>query len=87
MREPLKLKGVLDNYKSFKSTPIIGTEFPDANLVEWMKASNSDELLRDLAITSGHTHLVFRLAGISLMSMSSFSPRRRILPRSKQPYR
>lgn len=52
MREPFKLKGLLDKDKSFKSTPIVGTEFPDASLVEWMKAPNSDEILRDLAITS-----------------------------------
>ena len=52
INEPLKLKGHLDNHKSFKVTPIIGTEFPDANVVDWLKASNSDELIRDLAITS-----------------------------------
>lgn len=53
--EPLKLKGLLDNYKSYNVTPTIGTEFPNANLVEWMKATNSDELIRDLAVTSRHT--------------------------------
>ena len=53
-KEPLKLKGHLDNEKSFKVTPIIGTEFPDANVAEWLKAPNSDELIRDLAITSRH---------------------------------
>lgn len=52
MREPLKPKGLLDKYKSFEVTPAIGREFPDANVVEWMKAPNSDDLLRDLAITS-----------------------------------
>ena len=55
INEPLKLKGHLNNYKSFKVTPIIGTEFPDANVVEWLKAPNSDELIRDLAITSRYT--------------------------------
>ena len=49
---PLKPRGHLDKHKSFKVTPIIGTEFPDANVVEWLKAPNSDELIRDLAITS-----------------------------------
>lgn len=56
INEPLELKGNLDNHKSFRVTPIIGTEFPDANVVDWLKASNSDELIRDLAITSRHTH-------------------------------
>ena len=51
-REPLELKGVLDGYKSFDVTPVIGKEFPDAQLVDWLSAPNSDELIRDLAITS-----------------------------------
>ena len=59
LREPLKLKGLLDKYKSFEVTPVIGREFPDANLVEWMKAPNSDELLRDLAILSTYPDLLF----------------------------
>ena len=59
MREPLKLKGLLDRYKSFEVTPAIGKEFPDANVAEWMKAPNSDELLRDLAILSTYPNLLF----------------------------
>ncbi|GIJ85015.1 hypothetical protein Asppvi_003870 [Aspergillus pseudoviridinutans] len=59
IREPLKLKGVLDKYKSFNVTPAIGKEFPDTNVVEWMKAPNSDELLRDLAITISRRGVVF----------------------------
>lgn len=50
--QPLKLSGALDQFESFHSTPCIGTEFPKANLVEWLRAPNSDELIRDLAITS-----------------------------------
>lgn len=51
-REPLKLAGVLDEFKSFDVTPVIGREFPDAQLVDWLSAPNSDTLIRDLAITS-----------------------------------
>lgn len=51
-REPLQLKGVLDQYQSFDVTPVIGREFVDVNLKDWLRAPNSDELLRDLAITS-----------------------------------
>ncbi|KXX79242.1 putative alpha-ketoglutarate-dependent sulfonate dioxygenase [Madurella mycetomatis] len=58
-REPLKLSGVLDSYESFDVTPTIGREFPSANLVEWLKAPNSDELLRDLAITISQRGVVF----------------------------
>ena len=50
--QPLKLSGALDQFESFHSTPCIGTEFPRAKLFEWLRAPNSDELIRDLAITS-----------------------------------
>lgn len=56
IREPLALEGHLEKYKSFNVTPVIGTEFPDANVAEWIKAPNCDELLRDLAITSKRKH-------------------------------
>jgi hypothetical protein len=52
IREPLQLKGALDQYKSFEVTPIIGKEFPEAQLTEWLAADNADDLIRDLAITS-----------------------------------
>ncbi|KUI63736.1 hypothetical protein VM1G_10504 [Cytospora mali] len=58
-RNPLKLSGVLDAYESFDVTPVIGREFPKANLVEWLDAENSDELLRDLAITISQRGVVF----------------------------
>ena len=49
---PLKVSGALDGQEHFDVTPVIGREFPKANLVDWLDAPNSDELLRDLAITS-----------------------------------
>ncbi len=51
-REPLKLSGALDHFESFEVTPVIGREFVGVNLAKWIRAPNSDELLRDLAITS-----------------------------------
>lgn len=51
-QKSLQLSGVLDQYDSFDTTPVIGREFPTANLVEWLEAPNSDELIRDLAIIS-----------------------------------
>ena len=51
-REPLKLTGALDGVDYFDVTPCVGREFKDVDLAEWLKAPNSDELLRDLAITS-----------------------------------
>lgn len=51
-QKPVKATGVLDKFEAFDVTPIIGREFPSANLVDWLNAPNSDELLRDLAVTS-----------------------------------
>jgi len=51
-KEPLKLSSVLDQFKHFDVTPVIGREFVGIDLVRWLRAPNSDQLLRDLAITS-----------------------------------
>lgn len=51
-KKPLKLSGVLDQFRSFDVTPNIGREFEEGNLAEWLRAPNSDELIRELAITS-----------------------------------
>lgn len=51
--EPLLLTGALDHLRSEELTPVIGREYPSANLVDdIINAKNSDELIRDLAITS-----------------------------------
>jgi len=62
-KEPLKLSGVLDQFKHFDVTPVIGREFVGIDLVRWLRAPNSDELLRDLAITS--TSSIARGAALS----------------------
>lgn len=56
--KPLKQTGILDQYESFDVTPVIGREFPKANLVEWLQSENSDSLIRDLAITSMRSFLL-----------------------------
>jgi hypothetical protein len=48
---PLQLSGAIDEYESFDLTPIIGREFRDVNLVDWLNAPNSEDLIRDLAVT------------------------------------
>lgn len=51
--QPLKLSGALAHFQREDTTPVIGTEFLNVNIVDdILKAPNSDELLRDLAITS-----------------------------------
>lgn len=51
-REPIKSNGSLDSFESFDVTPIIGREFPNANLKDFLRAPNSDDLIRELALTS-----------------------------------
>ncbi|KAI1773384.1 TauD-domain-containing protein [Hypoxylon cercidicola] len=58
-KEPLKLSGALDQFKQFDVTPAIGREYVDVDLAEWLRAPNSDELLRDLAITVSQRGVVF----------------------------
>ncbi len=50
--EPLKLSGALDHLEQFDVTPVIGREYANVDLLDLLRAPNSDELLRDLAITS-----------------------------------
>ncbi len=51
-RTPIKLSGALDAFESFDVTPVIGREFPNASLKDFLRAPNSDDLLRDLSATS-----------------------------------
>jgi len=51
-RKPLKYSGSLEKFESIDITPVIGTEYTQASLVEILQGPNSDELLRDLAIKS-----------------------------------
>jgi hypothetical protein len=48
----LKSTGVLDRFESFDVTPVIGKEFPQVQILDWLNSSNSDELLKELALTS-----------------------------------
>lgn len=51
--QPLKQSGSLDKFDSEDVTPVIGREFPSANIVnDFLNAPDADALLRDLAITS-----------------------------------
>jgi hypothetical protein len=50
---PLKLSGALDKFSFEDTTPSIGREFHNVNIVDdLLNAPNTDELVRDLAITS-----------------------------------
>ncbi|EMC96131.1 hypothetical protein BAUCODRAFT_122171 [Baudoinia panamericana UAMH 10762] len=58
-KAPLQLSGALEKYDSFDVTPVIGREYPNVSLKEWLDAPNSDELIRDLAITISQRGVVF----------------------------
>jgi len=52
-REPLTKSGALDKYEHEDTTPTIGREFINVNIVDdLLNSSDADALLRDLAITS-----------------------------------
>ncbi|TVY41144.1 Alpha-ketoglutarate-dependent taurine dioxygenase [Lachnellula subtilissima] len=57
-RTALKLSGALEQFESRDLTAVIGTEFKNVQLVDWLSAPNSDELLRDLAITISQRNVV-----------------------------
>ncbi|PIA97854.1 Alpha-ketoglutarate-dependent taurine dioxygenase [Cercospora beticola] len=57
---PLKPSGALDHFKSEETTPVIGREYFDVNIVDdLLKAENADERLRDLAIAISQRGVVF----------------------------
>ncbi|TAQ91175.1 hypothetical protein B7494_g545 [Chlorociboria aeruginascens] len=51
VKEPLQHTGALDKFEQFDKTTCIGTEFRNVDLVDWITGPDSDELLRELAIT------------------------------------
>ena len=51
--KPLKQSGALERFTYKETTPVIGREFLNVNIVDdLLNAPNADELIRDLAITS-----------------------------------
>jgi hypothetical protein len=51
--KPLKQSGALEKFSYEETTPVIGREFLNVNIVDdLLNAPNADELIRDLAITS-----------------------------------
>lgn len=70
-RKPLKLSGALDQFEHFDVTPVIGREYVNVNVVELLEAPNSDELLRDLAITSAAPVAPPRLDALANTRMQS----------------
>ncbi|MCJ1238482.1 hypothetical protein MMC14_006471 [Varicellaria rhodocarpa] len=82
---PLKLSGYLDPFTSFMSTPCIGIEFPDVDLVDWLEAPNSDGIIRDLAILIARRGVVFFRAQKNLTGELQKELMRRLGQLSRRP--
>lgn len=48
----VKSTGVLDQFEHIELTTVIGREYPNADVAAWLQAPNSDELIKELALTS-----------------------------------
>ena len=48
----VKATGALDQFEHVELTPVIGREYPKADVAAWLQAPNSDELIKELALTS-----------------------------------
>jgi hypothetical protein len=49
---PFPDAGTLKGLNVKPLTPIIGTEIRDVDITEWLRAPNSDDILRDVALLS-----------------------------------
>ncbi|KAH9924095.1 hypothetical protein B0H21DRAFT_765049 [Amylocystis lapponica] len=56
---PLQPTGALDKFEFIESTPVIGREYKNVQLSDLLKADNSDELIRELAIIISQRNVVF----------------------------
>ena len=84
--EPLEYSGALDKFGWEDATPVIGREFPTLNIVDdLLNASNADELVRDLAITS--KYLIKTETDYNAnKSVNSLAARSGVLPFPRQSY-
>lgn len=56
--KPLRQSGALESFEYEDTTPVIGREFIDVNIVDdILGAKNAEQLLRDVAITSNNSPL------------------------------
>lgn len=49
--EPLVYSGSLDSYAHRDLTPVIGREYDDLQVADLLQSSDSNQLIRDLAVT------------------------------------
>jgi len=59
IREPLKPTGCLDKFDFFEVTPCIGRQYTNLSIRDLLNAPNSDELIREFALTVSTRGVVF----------------------------
>lgn len=81
----LKSNGVLDQFEHVELTPVIGREYPKADVAAWLRAPNSDELIKELALTSKFSPAkTLKLRDTNYYSLSAWC---RLFPQPGQPNR
>jgi hypothetical protein len=81
IRDPMRTSGLLDKYKHFEHTPIIGREYPHAQISDMMESADRDQYIRDLAITGNSPNYARRRL---LLIISSLRTRCRVLPEARR---
>jgi hypothetical protein len=82
-REPLELSGALDAFRFEETTPTIGREFLDVDIVkDVLESKDADALIRDLAITSKYG--ISREENLHFTDDDSLKTWRRLLPLTRQ---
>ncbi|KAF2721644.1 putative TfdA family taurine dioxygenase [Polychaeton citri CBS 116435] len=59
LAKPLASTGLLDSYAHSDLTTVIGTEYDDLQITDLLAAENSDDLIRDLAVTVSKRGVAF----------------------------
>ena len=73
IREPLKPTGCLDKFDFFEVTPCIGRQYTNLSIRDLLNAPNSDELIREFALTVSTRGVVFlRKQELTLQEQKTF---------------
>jgi hypothetical protein len=83
--QPMRQSGSLDQFEKFELTPILGTEFRQVDVTEWLTSPDSDRLLQDLAILSMPPTKSVRAEIYELTSLISCRARCGVLSRTDEP--
>ncbi|RAK83935.1 taurine catabolism dioxygenase [Aspergillus costaricaensis CBS 115574] len=80
LSEPLQYSGLLDSYTQQDLTPVIGREYKGLQVADILKAENSDQIIKDLAVTISKRGVVFlRDQDVTPQQMREFGERLTVL--------